>query len=243
VGFTLNGLGPAAAAEFSEIESFVRLVPADHLLLSVEDRDLYTGTVFYADSTLFRIFDFELLSGRPEQVLAEPGSIVLAETMARRLFGEEDPTGQTVRLNHGNDLRVTGVVADAPANSHLIYDAFLNLTGSVGEEESFSAIGMITYFLLDSPDAAETLEPKLESLLREREVNAAWSVTLQPLADVHLRSPDIIFDFNENKSDMAYVLGLGLVALFVLLIAAFNFMNLSTARSADRARGVGLRLV
>jgi putative ABC transport system permease protein len=245
VGVTLLRLGPAAAAEFPEIESFVRLSPAQQLLLSVENRDFYTGTVFYADSSLFRVFDFELLSGEPEKVLAEPGTIVLAKSMATRLFGEKDPTGETVRLNNGNDLRVTGIVADAPSNSHLVYDAFLNLSGQVGEEDlqTLGGIGMITYFLLESPDASATLEPKLESLLREREVNPAWSVTLQPLADVHLHSSNIIFDFNENKSDMAYVLGLGLVAVFVLLIAALNFMNLSTARSADRAREVGLRKV
>jgi putative ABC transport system permease protein len=249
VGMTIPALAPAAEAAFPEIEVATRLSGGGQQLLSAGERDLYAETVFMADSAFFRVFDFELLAGNPATALSEPGAIVLTQSMARRLFGEADPMGQTVRANQQNDLRVTGIVADPPPNSHLVFDALVSLFASEENQglqqwlESWNGIGMIAYFLLDRPESAASLEPKLEELLREREVNPVWSVTLQPLTDIHLRSTDIVFDVNEAKSDVAYVWGLGLVALFVLLIAAFNFMNLSTARSADRAREVGVRKV
>jgi putative ABC transport system permease protein len=251
VGMTIPALAPAAETAFPEIEAAVRLVSGGQQLFSVGERDLYAESVFLADSTFFRVFDFELLVGHWARALVEPNTVVLTETMARRLFGDADPMGQTVRASQQDDYRVTGIVADPPPNSHLVFDALVSLYPTDSEEdtgfrqflESWTGIGMITYFLLDRPGSAAGLEPKLEALLREREVNPVWSVTLQPLADIHLRSTDIVFDVNEAKSDIAYVWGLGLVGLFVLLIAAFNFMNLSTARSADRAREVGVRKV
>ncbi len=251
VGMTIPAVAPTARSTFPEIEAAVRLVGGGQQLLSVGERDIYAESVFLADSSFFRVFDFEVLAGHPPSALVEPNTVVLAESMARRLFGDVDPMGQTVRANQQNDYRVTGIVADPPPNSHLVFDALVSLYPTDSEEdagfrewlESWSGIGIITYLLLDRPESAAGLEIKLEEMLRERDVNSIWSVTLQPLTDIHLRSTDIVFDVNEAKSDIAYVWGLSMVALFVLLIAAFNFMNLSTARSADRAREVGVRKV
>jgi putative ABC transport system permease protein len=251
VGMTIPALAPAAEAAFPEIEAAVRLVGGGQQLFSVGERDIYAEAVFLADSTFFRVFDFELLVGHAPTALVEPNTIVLTESMAHRLFGDADPMGQTVRSNQQDDFRVTGIVADPPPNSHLVFDAIASLYPTDSEADggfanwlqSWTGIGMIGYFLLDSPESAAALEPKLEALLREREVNPVWSVALQPLTDIHLRSTDVVFDVNAGKSDISYVWGLGLVGLFVLLIAAFNFMNLSTARSADRAREVGVRKV
>jgi putative ABC transport system permease protein len=250
VGMTLPPLGPALQETFPEVEVAVRLNAGGQQLLGradAPDQDLYAENVFFADSTLFRVFDFPLLQGDPAPALAEPATAVLSRSLAERLFADVDPVGQTVRLNREDLFRVTGVVADAPANSHLQYDAFFALYPTE-EQEGFqnfllnwNAIGMITYVVLDRAESASGLVPRMEALFEERGVNPVWSPTLQPLTDIHLHSSGILFDVNAAKSEAAYVTGLSLVALFVLLIAAFNFMNLATARSTRRAKEVGVR--
>jgi putative ABC transport system permease protein len=249
VGMTIPPLAPAAHESFPEIEATVRLVGGGQQLFSVGERGLYAESVFLADSTFFSVFDFRLLSGDASSALVEPNTVVLSRSLARRLFGESDPLGQVVRANQQTDFRVTGIVEDPPPNSHLMFDAVASLYPTDSEEDagfnqflqSWSSIGIMAYVKLDKGESAAALESKLNTLLRDREVNPVWSVTLQPLTGIHLWSTDVIFDVNAGKSDIAYVLGLGLVGVLVLLIAAFNFMNLSTARSLDRAREIGIR--
>jgi putative ABC transport system permease protein len=249
VGMTIPALAPAAHESFPEIEAMVRLAGGGQQLFSVGERDLYAESVFIADSTFFSVFDFELLSGDASSALVEPNTVLLTKSMAGRLFGDADPVGQVVRANQQTDYRVTGIVADPPPNSHLTFDAIASLYPTESEEDSgfaqflqsWTGIGIIAYLRLNRQESASALEVRLNSLLREREVNPVWSVTLQPLTEIHLRSTDVVFDVNAGKSDVAYVWGLGLVGVFVLLIAAFNFMNLSTARSLDRAREIGVR--
>jgi putative ABC transport system permease protein len=249
VGMTIPALAAAARESFPEIEATVRLVGGSQQLLSAGENDLYAESVFLADSTFFSFFDFELVSGDAASALVEPNTVVLSKSMARRLFGDADPVGQVVRANQETDFRVTGVAADPPPNSHLMFDAVASLYPTDSEEDagfaeflqSWTGIGSITYLKLNRRESASALVPRLNTLLRDRDVNPVWSVTLQPLTDIHLRSTDVVFDVNAGKSDVAYVWGLGLVGVFVLLIAAFNFMNLSTARSLDRAREIGIR--
>lgn len=247
VGITLPALGPAMEAELPEVERSVRMTGGGRQLLSVGEKDLYAETVALAEASFFDVFGFDLRRGDPATALAEPNTAVLTETMAARLFGDADPVGRTIRLNHETDLRVTGVVADPPATSSLRFDVLQALVPAEGQDglqqflESWNSISLSTYVVLRDPAAAEPLVGQMNEILRRNDVSDNFSVTLQPLADIHLGSSDILFDAAARKSDRGYVVGLSAVAVFVLLIACFNFMNLATARSADRAREVGLR--
>ena len=248
VGITLPALGPAMEAELPEVERVVRLNTAGRSLVSYEDTDLYAENVVYAEAALFEIFDFGVRSGDAGG-LREPGTVVLTEALARRIFGEADPVGRTVTLDDDAELRVVAVAEDVPANSHLVFDAVVSYVPSKDQPQleqflsSWGSISMTTYALLRSPEDAAGLPEKLEAIIRRNDVGENFSVTVQPLADVHLRSSDILFDESSGKSDVEYVYGLSAVAVFVLLIAAMNFMNLATARSAERAREVGMRKV
>ena len=250
VGITLPALGPAMEAELPEVEQTVRLQNNGRALLSYQDRDLYAETTIYAEASLFDVFDFEGVSGDAVAALREPNTVVLTRTMANRLFGEVDPVGKTVTIDNDTDVRVAGVMDDVPDHSHLDFEAVFSLVPSPDQQgfidylASWGSISMTTYALLRSPQDAAGLPDKLEQIIRKNDVGENFSVTIQPLGDVHLRSTDILFDgLNRGKSDVEYVYGLSAVAVFVLLIAALNFMNLATARSAERAREVGMRKV
>ena len=247
VGITLPPLGPALEDQLPEVEAAARLSGQGRQLLTVGERDLYAETAFLADAGVFRVFDFPLLEGDARTALAEPATVVLTQATARRLFGDEDPLGKTVRLNHEDDVRVTGVVADPPVTSSLQFDLLQSLVPPADEAgwrdwlAGWNSISMTTYVVLRDPAAAASLEPQMNAILRANDVGENFTVGLQPLGDVHLASSDVLFDESVGKSDRGYVVGLAVVAVFVLLIACFNFMNLSTARAADRAREVGLR--
>ena len=249
VGITLPALGPTMKAELPEVEEAVRLNSIGRQLLSVGDKDLYAESTILAEPTFFDVFDFPLRAGDPATALAEPNTVVLTETMARRLFGDDEALGQTIRLNHDTDVRVTGIAADPPVTSSLQFDLLQSLVPGPDDDQqglrafldSWNSISLTTFVVLRDPATAESLLPRMEEIIRRNEVGENFSVTLQPLADVHLRSSDILFDESTGKSDQGYVYGLSAVAIFVLLIACFNFMNLATARSAERAREVGLR--
>lgn len=247
VGITLPALGPTMEAELPEVEESVRLNGVGRQLMTVGDKDLYAEATVLAEPSFFAVFDFPLRAGDPATALAEPNTVVLTKSTARRLFGDDEALGQTITLNHDTDVRVTGVAADPPVTSSLQFDLLQSLVPGPDQEgfqqflDSWNSISLTTYVVLRDPAAAASVLPRMEEIIRRNEVGENFSVTLQPLADVHLRSSDILFDESTGKSDQGYVVGLSAVAVFVLLIACFNFMNLATARSAERAREVGLR--
>jgi putative ABC transport system permease protein len=247
VGVTIPALGPAMEAELPEVEMAVRASGWPRTLVTHEDRGIYSESALQAEPRFFELFDFPLLEGDAGHVLTEPQTIVLTRSFAERLFGESaSPVGQTVRIG-SNEFRVTGLAEDVPANSHLNFDLVASLVPTseqlTAQLESWNSIGWITYVRLTSPEAAPGIDDRIEEILRRNEVVEAWSATVQPLREIHLRSTDVLFDNNEGKSDIAYIYGLSLFALFILAIAVFNFMNLATARAAERAREVGVRKV
>jgi putative ABC transport system permease protein len=250
VGVTIPALGPAMEEELPEVELAVRMSPTGRNLWAYEDRSLYSEGGFNAEAAFFELFDFPLVVGDPATALVEPLTVVPTRSLARRLFGDEyEAVGKVIRVNGTTDYRITGVVEDPPANSHLTFDAIGSLVPTEAQAgfqqmlQSWNSIALITYVRLAASAQAESLDVRMEEILRRNESPAAWSATLQPLHDIHLRSSDIVFDINDGKSDLGYVYGLGAFALFLLAIAIFNFMNLATARAAERAREVGVRKV
>jgi putative ABC transport system permease protein len=206
---------------------------------------------FFADSTVFDVFDFELVRGDPSTALSKPNTILVTESTAQRFFGQEDPIGKTLRLNgqFPIDLEVVGILGDTPRNSHFEFD----LLASMATLNQFSPNGNFqsqnwywnpawTYIVLAEnvdPQVVEAQFPAFVEQYFPDNIKAIASMYLMPLADIHLHSK-LDFEIRPN-SDIAYVYIFTVIAIFVLLIACINFMNLSTARSGQRAREVGVR--
>ncbi len=248
-GITFVAMGPEIPNDIPEVEAAVRIMSRGRQPLRIEEKRFYTRDMVFADPNVFKIFDFGLLSGDPEMVLQEPYTVVLSEDMARTMFGDRDPIGETFMWDE-SQLRVTGILAEIPSNSHLQFDVMVSLNfpdeeGGFGEHlRNWGWISAPTYVLLREGAENRDLEEKLIGVLRKNGVEENFSVTNQPLNEIHLHSKNIVFDrHNQNKGDMGYVYAMSAVAFFILLIAVFNFMNLSTARSHSRAREVGMRKV
>lgn len=253
--------GPALAEDYPEVENYVRLMPpVTQYLVSRIEKDLhfYEERFVFADDTLFDIFDFELLFGDIKSVLREPNSVILTESMGKRYFGSEDPIGKTIVVDKKLPFVVSGILKDAPRTSHFKFDflaSFVTLENPGMREYApmlrffLDRRGTIyTYILLSEGASADELEKKMPDFmekyagdyLRTRTLNTLMP-TLQPLKSIHLHS-HLEREWEPN-GNIQHVYIFMAVAIFVLLIACFNFMNLSTARSALRAREVGLRKV
>jgi putative ABC transport system permease protein len=248
-GITFVAMGPEIPADIPEVEEAVRIMGRGRQPLRIGERRIYTKDMAMADPSIFKIFDFGLVEGDPDSALQESFTAVLTQDMAATLFGEDDPTGKTFIWGE-DDFRVTGILADIPRVSHLQFDVLISLNfpdeeGSIGESlRDWGRISAPTYVLLREGTTPENLEEKLIGVLRKNGIEENFAVTNQALKDVHLRSKNVVFDGNnKNKGDISNVYSMSAVAFFILLIAIFNFMNLSTARSHGRSREVGMRKV
>ena len=248
-GITFVAMGPEIPEDVPEVEAAVRIMPRGGQAFEIQEKRYYTRDMVFADPDVFKVFDFELLTGDPDTALQEPYTVVLSEDLALAMFGDQDPIGKTFIWNE-EQLRVTGILAELPSNSHLQFDVMVSLNfpdeeGAFGEAlRDWGWISAPTYVLLREGADDRDLEEKLIGVIRKNGVEENFSVTYQPLSEVHLQSKTIVFDrHNRNKGDLGYVYAMSAVAFFIMLIAVFNFMNLSTARSHSRAREVGMRKV
>jgi putative ABC transport system permease protein len=242
-------LGPALIEEYPEITSCVRLFNPNWIekwAVSVENKYFYEDNLFFADPTIFEVFTFPLLKGNPETALREPNSMVISETMARKYFGDEDPMGKTLTIQDVVEVKVTGIAKDVPQNTHFCFD-FLVSFESMPFKWALNTLRtqqFYTYVLLDKEYSQDRLDERLSTYLKKhfgKQTNMA--LRLQPIRDIHLFSRNYNYDLATNNSDITYVYIFSTIALFILAIACINFMNLSTARSAKRAKEVGVRKV
>lgn len=214
--------------------------------------------VFYADSNFFNFFTFRMLEGDQVSALLQPNSVVLTQSMAKKYFGQEAPMGKLLTVGNDNkSYKVTGVTADCPTNSHFRYDILLSST-SADHLKSLVWLNnyLHTYFILEENGSLAAVEKKFNDLVVKYvgpEVEKFMGITLNQmkeqggiygyyttkLTDIHLRSTSQ--DFIEPGGNIMYVYFFGGIGLFIVVIACINFMNLSTARSAGRAKEVGLR--
>lgn len=250
VGITLPALGEAMEDQFPEVVNRVRMIPQGRQLINYEQQGFYTQHFAYAEPSLFEVFDFELLEGDTEAALSAPNTVVFSQSMAQRTFGSDDPIGKRIDVGEQTGLEVVAVMKDITENSHLNFDVIISMeqadttSGFSQFLRSWQSISMVTYVELATLESEEQVEAKMEELIRANDVGDNFKVTLQPLKDAHLKSSGILFEnYNLNKTDEGYVYTLAAVGVFVILIASFNFMNLSTARSANRAQEVGVRKV
>ena len=253
---TINGDRPAWAVaphikiDFPEVESMVRVDGAS-LLVRKGDIKFQEDNTMFADSSFFHVFDFKLLRGDPKTALKDQFSIVFSETAAKKYFGNADPIGQTVLLTDGNfNAKVTGVMQDIPENSQIKADMLVSMTTvtekfNKGLDDQWGNYSATAYLLLKPGTNAKALEAKFPAFLQRRngdemkQLQMFPTLFLEPLRYVYLYTTR-----DGNKSgNIVNVYIFSIVAVFILLIACFNFVNLTTARSAERAKEVGIRKV
>jgi putative ABC transport system permease protein len=249
VGVTQPRLGPAVAEELTEVLKSARITGGGRYDLSYEDKTLKCEAAFRTDPSFFEVFDFEVVDGAKTGILDQPGSIAITKTLATKIFGDQNPIGKTIKLDGTTELTVTAVLADVPKNSHLQFDLLRTLVPSPNEDQlrraldTWQGIFSFTYLLLDKPADLPDLNAKLQVISKKNNAYQFFTPVAQPLKDVHLKSKEILFETNANKSDMLNVYVLSTIALLILVLAAVNFMNLVTAKSAGRAKEVGMRKV
>ncbi len=239
-------MGPQVVQDYPEVQSFVRFINMPQTLYKYEDKENIEVNFFYADSTLFDIFSYKVLKGDVRSAVKDPGKIVLTEKVAARYFGDADPIGKT--LTTGNTtFEVTGVIEDVPSNSHFRFDAVSarnNLPKQIGTWGNF---GVFTYLLFPKNFDVMAFEKKIQGMYDTHmktifePLKIKIEYILEPITKIHLYSTNA--SEPEPTGSITYVIIFGIVALFLVLIAAMNYMNLATARSTSRAREVGLRKV
>jgi putative ABC transport system permease protein len=233
------------------IESIVRFFNYQQptITLKVGDRKFNETRAFFADSTLFEIFDYKLAEGNPDNALAAPNSIVISKEMAEKYFGSVDPVGKIMKLQGVVDIKVTGVFAELPTQSHIHFDCLISF-GTVHSlngpnyGRSFVWNPAWTYILLKKRVKPEQLENEFPNFVNKYYPGLIKNQVenyLQPLGDIHLKS-NLDYEIEPN-SDMSVVYIFSIVGFLILIIACINFMNLATARSSKRAREVGMRKV
>lgn len=230
---------------FPEVEDAVIMTTTSRIIK--EGENLNTEKKFlYAGSSFFRVFSFKLLNGNANTVLESPYNVVLTETTAKRYFGNENPVGKSLRLTgYDNPYKITGVVADCPVNSQIQFDfvaSFSSLNLEPQLADTYWNANYTTYLLLDSKKAIGNLQSKLPAFMK-KEMEGSHAVVnfdLEPFLDIHLHSP---YDAMTPNISMTDIYSLGLIALLVLAIACFTYINLSTAASVERAKEVGIRKV
>jgi len=250
VALSMFPMGQTLKNEFPEIKNFTRIRWQDKFQMTFGDKRTYFPHAYFVDSTFLQIFDFKLINGNRSAVLEKPNSAVLTQASAEKLFGKENPIGKTVTHYSSDTINfvVTGVLENVPQNSQMQFDALFSFS-SVYEPWMFNAWGgnwLNTYLELAPNTNIAALEKKfpayLRKYLKEDDNWKNYELFLLPLKEVHAGATDVGLDYiNYQKFDKNYTNIFFIIALIVLLIACINFMNLSTARSAERAKEVGIR--
>jgi len=246
---------PAMKNEFPEVKDAVRFMKGNFsegkVLVTHGTENYYEDKWYFADHSVFEIFTFPLIKGDPKTALLEPFTVVISEEKARKYFGDEDPMRKTLTLSDRYsqlNFTVRGVLREIPKNSHFRFD-FLASFATMEERfpewvQNWFNHMYYTYLLLDERSSPEALERKFPDLVLKhagKQAQAALKPHLQPLTSIHLHSQ--LESEIEANSDALFVYIFAAVALFILMIACINFMNLATARSAYRTREIGIRKI
>jgi putative ABC transport system permease protein len=249
-------IGPAMLREFPQVKNFVRFRQVDHCYLNYKDKKFYEDGFYYCDSSVFELFTHSFISGNPATALTEPYSMVLTESIAEKYLGTTNASGQTILLKGNVPCIVTAVIRDVPANSHLTFSGLVSMP-TIREELGvamyddlnnihFWAIRLFTYIRLKKGTTIESIHEQFPAFHDKYiaaisdQLNGVFKLMTTRLDRIHL-SNNAEWDLPKGSIQTVYVLYA--IAVFILLIAAINYMNLATARSANKAREVGMRKV
>ena len=242
---------PIIGERFPEVENIGRVLDYQ-AIVSRGDVKFLEEKMYFAEPGFLEIFDFNVIKGDRSQGLAEPNHIYISESFADKYFGGEDPVGQSLNMNGKTDYEVVGIFKDVPENSHIKFDAllsFINIANHYGPDvmDAWGHTGFYTYALM-KPDAdMDKFKSGLADLVEEyfgealKYYNLTCQLPLQPLTDIHLNSNYMQeHEVNGNRESVNFLL---IVAMFIIIMAWVNYINLSTSRAFDRAKEVGLRKV
>lgn len=243
-------IGQYLTGAFPEIEQVVRLRKNPGTdLITYDNMQFYEERFFFADSSLFKVFDFKLLKGNPSSALRVKHSIVISESLAKKYFNSEDAIGKTLRLNNQVDLNISGIFQDVPGNSHFIADAFItfsSLDDLLGEKRltHWGQFDHYTYVLLTNNAKPGDVELKFPELLKKNApewVSEKETLSLQPLTAIHLHSEKKDEITANSKEAYSYILGT--IAFFILFMASANFINLTTATQISRFKEISIQKI
>lgn len=257
---TASPIGPTMLDEFPEVEAFLRINGWRETIIKYEDQFFTERAFLEADSSFFEFFSIPLLRGNVKSVLNEPHIVVLSETLATKIFGEEDPINKMLQIgNDSSRYRVTGVMQDVPENTHFNANAIGSfMTNQRANDNQWLSNSFDTYVLLKSNALMETANERFEPMIIKYvgpEIVRFFGITieeflaqgnkynmyLQNLSDIHL-DPSIQQDLKPSN-DPRYLWIFGSIAILIIVIASVNFMNLSTAQATKRAKEVGIKKV
>jgi putative ABC transport system permease protein len=248
-------LGPMLKEEYPKIKAYVRLRHVRvNFLLHYENKVYYWDKVYLTDDNIFKVFTHHIIYGNPDTALLDPTSIAVSETFARKYFGDENPIGKIIRPDNGVALTISLVFADLPENSHVRYDVLMSYNGKLfaipdnmtARRQQLFNVSDYTYLVMpDHYDIRDFKKISEEFYARNMEsmgksIGTSWHCWLQPLADIHLNSN---LPYDEPTGNRFYIYAFSAVAVFILLVACINYMNLATARYARRSREVGMRKI
>ncbi|RYC68869.1 ABC transporter permease [Spirosoma sordidisoli] len=247
-------------ADYPEVEDATRIHTVGSPGITVGDKSFRDDQLAYVDSNFLQVFTLPLIQGDAKTALIQPNTAVITQEMARKYFGNENPLGKFVTIKSWNALfKVTGVMNKMPVNSHFHFDMFMSMAGvSDAKSPTWMTSGFFTYLVLNKGYNPKQLEAKLPQMVSKymgpqiqkvfglnmtqfRQKGNDIAFLLQPLTDIHLHS-NLTGEMDAN-GDVQYVYIFGAIAVFMLLIACINFMNLSTAGASKRAKEVGIRKV
>jgi len=250
-------MAPTLMDEYPEIETYTRLFPADALFFEKNQEFFQEDSVYYADSTVFEVFSHSFIQGDARKALVEPNSIVISSSMAKKYFGKTNVIGETLKTNDNNLFTVQGVFEDIPWNTHLRYNGLISsatVAMRIGEERfndrsagSFWNISVYSFIRLKPNTSINSIFDKFpafyDKYMRELgdQINGGFTLMATDISAIHYSTSNLQYD--QPKGNKSYLYILGFVGLFIVIIASINYMNLATARSARRAREVGMRKV
>ncbi|QDK77918.1 FtsX-like permease family protein [Spirosoma sp. KCTC 42546] len=232
--------------DYPFVKNYVRFFPYGRMMFRQGEKRFYEDDIYAADSTVFDVFSYKFIEGDPKTALAQPGSVVLTHKAAQKFFGSRTALGQSLQTNDTTFYKVTGVLEDVPKNSHFTFNALISAgQNERSQDTNWGAFYIYSYLVLPEHFDTKILESKFPQVYDKyvgpifKRMGIKVTYELQPLANIHLYSNLE----GESNGNIGYVYTFSAVAFFMLLLASINYMNLATARSARRAKEVGLRKV
>jgi len=241
-----NAIAPTIKSEIPEIREAVRMVKygfGDNASVSYDEKSFVENNFYFVDSNFLKIFNIPLSVGDPQRVLSKPNSVIVSKSIARKLFGNINPVGKSIKVGRDLNLEVTGVFYDIPHNSTIDCDIIANFqSGDFGQSMTWDNASFETYCLLYPNSNITKIEKKINSVVKSHtDSSERWyRLSLQPLKDVHLFSASYKYTYSSRIGDIAEVRNLGFLAILVLLIASINFVNITTASSQNQTKEANL---